>query len=67
MSVYRTIGPTLVYIYLNDHGTLQNFPFFFTVVPALSVCIFVQNFINILKLMLMKEHLYWNTSVKFDK
>ena len=50
----------------NDHGTLQNFPFFFTVVPTLSVCIFVQNFINILE-RLMKEQLYWKTSVKFDK
>ena len=35
-------------------------------VPVLFVCIYVQCLFNILKLMLMKEHLCFDMSVKFD-
>ena len=43
------------------------FYFFFTFVPVLFVCIFVQNKVNILKLMFMKEHFFlsFDISVKF--
>ena len=51
----------------SHHGALQNTPFFFTFVPVLFVCIFVQNDLNILKLMFMKEHLSFDMSVKFGK
>ena len=51
----------------SHNGALQNFPFFFTVVPDLFVFIFVKGECNILKLMFMKEHLYFDMSVKFDK
>ena len=48
------------------HGALQNFSYFLTVVPFLSVCIFVQNKFNILKLnMFMKEHMYFDMFDKF--
>ena len=40
----------------SHHGALQNFPFFFTFVPVLFVCIFVHTYFNIL-----------NMLVKFDK
>ena len=49
------------------HGALQNFPFFFTFVPVLFVCLFVQNEFIILKLMFMKGHLSFDMSVKFGK
>ena len=51
----------------SHHGAFQNFPFFFTVVSVSFTCLFVQNWFNILKLMLMKEHLYYGISVKFLK
>ena len=49
----------------SHHGALQNFPFFFIAVPALFVCTFDQSEFNILKLMFLKEHLYFDMSVKF--
>ena len=51
----------------SHHGALQNFPFFFIAVPALFVCAFDQSEFNILKLMFLKEHLYFDMSVKFNK
>ena len=51
----------------SHNGALQNFPFFITVVPVSFACIFIQNKFNIQKLMLMKEHLYYGMSVKFNK
>ena len=51
----------------SHHGALQNFPFFFTVIPVLLVCICVQSKFDILKLMFMKENLHLNMTVKFDK
>ena len=51
----------------SHHGALQNFSFFFTVVAVLFVCILIQSLFNILKLMFMKVHLYFDMSVKFDK
>ena len=41
------------------HGAVQNFPFFFTFVPVLFVCIFVQSDFNI-------QHLLFYMFVKFD-
>ena len=51
----------------SHHGALQYFPFFFTVGPVLFVCIFVQNKCNILVFMFLKELLYFDMSIKFDK
>ena len=51
----------------SHHGALQNFPFFFTVIPVLLVRIFVQSWFDIMKLMFMKEHLYLNMTINFDK
>ena len=51
----------------NHHGALQNFPFFFIAVPVLCVCTVDQSEFNILKFMFLKEHLYFDMSVKFDK
>ena len=51
----------------SHHGALQNCPIFFTLVPVLFVCIFVQNKFYILKLMFMKEHLSFDMSLKFGK
>ena len=51
----------------SHHGALQNFPFFFTLVPVLVVCFFAQNDFNVLKLIFMKENLLFDMSVKFDK
>ena len=41
--------------------------FFFTVVLILFVCIFIQSKFNILKLMFVNEHLYFDMSIKLDK
>ena len=51
----------------SHHGALQNFPFFFITIPALFVCTFDQSEFNILKLMFMKEHLYFDMCVQFNK
>ena len=51
----------------SHHGALQNFPFFFTFIPVLFVCIFVQNDFYILKLIFMKEQFSFDMSVKFGK
>ena len=50
----------------SHHGALLNFPFFFTIVYVLFVCIFVQNLLSILKLMFIEEQLYFDMSIKFD-
>ena len=51
----------------SHHGALQNFSFFFIAVPALFVCTFDHCEFNILKPMFLKEHLYFDMSVKFNK
>ena len=51
----------------SHHGALRNFSIFFTVFPILIVCIFIQSKFNVLKLMFMTEHFYFDMSVKFDK
>ena len=51
----------------SHHGELQNVPFFFTFVPVLFVCIFAQNDFIILNLIVMKENLLFDTSVKYGK
>ena len=53
--------------HVSHHGALQNFPFFFIAVPALFVCTFDQCEFHILKPMFLKEHLYFDMSVKFNK
>ena len=50
----------------SHHGALQNSSFFFTVVAVLFLCIFFQRQFNILKLIFVKEQLYFDMSVKFD-
>ena len=51
----------------SHHGALQNFPLFFTFAPVSFACLFLQNCVNILKLLFMKEPLYYVMSVKFNK
>ena len=51
----------------SNHGALQTFPFFFIAVPVLCVCTFDQSEFNILKLMFLKEHLYFDMFLKFNK
>ena len=49
----------------SHHGVLKHFSFFFTFVPVLFVCIFVQNDFKFLELMFINEHLSFDMSVKF--
>ena len=51
----------------SNHGALQNFPFFSTVLSISFVCIFIQSLQSILKLTFIEEHLYFDMSVKFVK
>ena len=51
----------------SHNGSVQNNIFFFTFVTVLFICIFVQKHFNILKLMYIKELLYFDMSAKFDE
>ena len=51
----------------SHHGALKNFSIFVTVVPVFFLCIFIQSKLNILKLIFMKEQLYFYISVKIEK
>ena len=51
----------------SHHEALQNLSISFTVVSVLFVCIFIQKYLNVLKLVYMKGHFYFDMFVKYDK